>query len=81
MRSRQLEEDMRRKRRADVEFASMTYAQRSRQLASRARTRRTVRAAFTIVGLTCGVGSTMDVIMLIALAILGPIALRYDQFL
>lgn len=80
MKSRQLEENMRRKCRADVELASMTYAERSQQLKDRARTRSVMRATFTIVGLVCGVGSTMDVLMLIALGILGPIALRYDQF-
>jgi hypothetical protein len=80
MKPERLEEEMRRKCRADVEFASMTYAERSRQLKHEAQMRRTLRVIFFFVGLICGVGSAMDVVMLLAFGILGPIAMRYEMF-
>jgi hypothetical protein len=78
MKPEQLEQNMRIKCQADVEFASLTWAERSQQLRCREQMRKTMGIIFAIVGLTCGVGGLADTFLLVVFGILGPILLRYD---
>lgn len=79
MNPKDLERAMELKCKEDVEFASLTWAERSQQIRYREQMRKIMGIAFTVIGLVCGVGSLLDTMMLILFGILGPIMLRYDM--
>jgi hypothetical protein len=78
MTGRELAAAMRRRTRADVKFASMTWEERKKAMARGRRERLVLQACFTIGGLACGIGSLTEIVLLVGFGILGPLALRYD---
>lgn len=75
-----LEEAMRRKNRAQVRRASMTYAERVERRKRAARNRAVMRAFFFVGGLMCGVESLAEIMFLVFFGVIGPIGLHYDVF-
>jgi hypothetical protein len=73
------EEAMRRKVRADVRRASMTYEKRVELRKRGARSRALMRVVFFIGGFLCGLESIAEIAFLLFFGIVGPIGLHYDM--
>lgn len=78
MKGHELEAAMWRKTERDVRRATMTWEQRKKTIDGERQARIVLQVFFTIAGLVFGLGSLIDILMLLGFGILGPLALRYD---